>query len=536
MKPSILFSNQYTIRKADADGNETEVARFHNVPLQNFYDAVIGRYMGSYSQSPTNCVHSCWFGTGSTAPSGSDTALEHPLWTYTVSNSNLHSWEKYLNEQNHVCHKYTFKVAADTDHVGTVSELGVVFYTGKSYNGIALATRALILDAEGNPITITKTELEVLYVDVLFEFALQNSGAFEWLPQNYIDYGAKSGTGVGPIFTLSLLNRIFFLGGMSEDGFTLRHATLSFSKTYANNNREMSVTGARLPTSTITSQRFIKIIGIGSSTNNLILGCWKFPNANVIPPTVLSGMQVGVGDGSTTEFDAPLAEWMEDTEEIYVNDVKQVRGVDYVCSHNANAIGLLECSILREMQYVGEYTGFPLGFIMPVEGYGPYVDGNYMAPLWDTSHPAITFAFPEGRIQPIRRFVLKNFIAYTRITSTSASSNSDWSRAVWTVQYSSDGAAWQDAGTATIDSNNVAELVLPSAVTARYWRFTISSRITGVLFAGQNFDSLMAYGDTLPITFTTPPADGAVITMNATIDCMMKNENFIIDVNPTFQI
>ena len=46
----------------------------------------------------------------------------------------------------------------------------------------------------------------------------------------------------------------------------------------------------------------------------------------------------------------------------------------------------------------------------------------------------------------------------------------------------------------------------------------------------------MAYGDTLPITFTNPPQEGAVITMDATVDCPMKNENFIIDVNPTFEI
>ena len=39
-----------------------------------------------------------------------------------------------------------------------------------------------------------------------------------------------------------------------------------------------------------------------------------------------------------------------------------------------------------------------------------------------------------------------------------------------------------------------------------------------------------------PIHFTTPPADGAVITMNAEIDRPMKNANFIIDVNPTFQL
>jgi len=46
----------------------------------------------------------------------------------------------------------------------------------------------------------------------------------------------------------------------------------------------------------------------------------------------------------------------------------------------------------------------------------------------------------------------------------------------------------------------------------------------------------MAYGEQKPITFATPPAEGAVIKMNATVNCPMKNENFIIDVNPTFSV
>ena len=103
------------------------------------------------------------------------------------------------------------------------------------------------------------------------------------------------------------------------------------------------------------------------------------------------------------------------------------------------------------------------------------------------------------------------------------------------MRYSNDGEEWTDAGTVTI-VNNVAELAFDTPVTARYWSFTISNRITGILFAAQGHDSLMAWGDTKPITFTNPPAEGAVIKMNATVNCPMKNENFIIDVNPTFQI
>ena len=174
--------------------------------------------------------------------------------------------------------------------------------------------------------------------------------------------------------------------------------------------------------------------------------------------------------------------------------------------------------------------------ITPIIGNAPYRNGSYRTALWNKDHPTITYAFPEEGIKTIKRFVLRNFIAYISISSGSASYNTNWSNAIWTIEYSEDGTEWQTAGNAVIDSNNRAELILDQAVTARYWRFTISNRINGILFSAQGHDSIMAYGEQLPITFTQAPPVDAVITMNATVDCPMKNSNFIIDVNPTFEI
>ena len=540
MIPNIKCKNQYTIRKVDAAGKETEVARFHNVPLQPFYNTVIGRN----SQSLKRCIHSVWFGTGTREPSGSDTALESPLWTYEWRDSNCTAWEKYLNEDRHVCHKYTFKINADSAHVGTVSEVGVEIITGQNPNLIApemgLATRALILDTEGNPITITKTDLEALYVDVIFEFILQDTEDFKWLPENYINFGDRSGSGKAPIFTLGLYNRLYFLGRMGDNGFDITLTTLDISKTYASNNHELVTNGARLQQTMIPSQRYIKAIGIGYNSEynseKLILGYWKLPNANVIPPKLLTGMGVGTGDGVRTEFPAPIAEWVENSEVIYVNDMQQVRGVDYSCSHDANAQGLAECSILQNIEYIGEFTTVPLDVITPIIGRGPKCNDAWRAAKWMASQPTLTYAFPEDGVKAIKRFRLANFIAYTRISDDNIYYDSNWSGAVWTIEYSEDNTVWQQAGTVTINSSNVADITFNEAITARYWRFTISSKITGILFAADGYDSIMAYGNQTPIVFKTAPAEGAVIKMDATVDCPMKNENFIIDCNPTFEI
>ncbi|MBQ6441586.1 MAG: hypothetical protein IJJ13_03210 [Lachnospiraceae bacterium] len=55
----------------------------------------------------------------------------------------------------------------------------------------------------------------------------------------------------------------------------------------------------------------------------------------------------------------------------------------------------------------------------------------------------------------------------------------------------------------------------------------------GRLFA-DNISYLHRNGS--PICFTKAPAKDAVITMDADIDRPMKNDKFILDVNPTFSL
>ena len=534
---NIICKNEYTIRKVHADGHETTEAKFHNVCLQAFYNILIGRTY--YSTQ----VHSCWFGTGSREPSSSDTGLQSPLWTYGWNDSNILSWERYLNEDRHICHKYTFKINADEAHVGTVSEVGIAMISGNP--GLAMGTRALILDAEGNPMTITKTDLEALYVDVLFEITLQDSEHFTWCPENYIAMGASSGTGWGPMFSLGMFNAIVFMGKLKDNGFNIRHAVLTgFTKTYSDNNHTLTISGARLPQTTVPSQRHIKAIGIAAYASSTsasycaILGYWKLPDADVIPPKVLTGMRVGTGDGSTKSFDPPLAEWVKNTEEIFVNDVQQVRGVDYTCSNDYNAQGLIECSVLQDMELISGTRQLGTCVNTPIVGFGKVNGNGYTQANWNVSNPSLKYAFPEEGIKAIKRFVFRNFTHFYYVGPGGSSSSGDWNGKIWKVEYSNDNESWTIAGTCTMNSSQRAELEFETAISARYWRFTVTnmgSNWTGIS-CGNSPDSIMAYGNQKPIIFTNAPADGAVIKMNATVKCPMKNENFILDVNPTFTV
>lgn len=544
MKLNVSCKNLYTVRKIHADGNEETLASFHNMPLQGFYDVISG-FFGN------NSVHSCWFGTGSTPPTPADTKLEQPLWTCDWSNYNIVAWEKYINDEHHICYKYTFKVNADSQHVGSFSEIGIYVLHG-SYS-LSIATRALVRDSSGNPITISKTDLEAILVDAVFEFILEDGNGFKWRIEDIYYDGQQSGTSNAPIFSLNMFRYCCFLTELNDDGYSSilamnRHTSerLSpgyYTRVYSDDHRTITTLSNRLMQSAIPSQRYIKAIGFSASDNNSItyshsiIGSWEFPNASVIPPKKLTGIPVGIGDGSTTEFTAPLAEWMDGTDEVYVNDVLQVRGVDYVCDCRPNALNLPECSVFHGMKCLNDVREIACSRIVPILGRPPIRHNKYLWPVWDPSNPVITFAFPEDDVKAVKRIVIQN-LGVTDTKYNYVSTNLQ--NGTFTVEYSYDEDEWHTAGSNTIlDSNAIVwDLILDSLISARYWRFTLlyNGPYSAGIYAATDFNSIIAYGEQTPITFMTPPPVDAVITMNASVDCPMKNENFILDVNPTFAI
>ena len=118
-----------------------------------------------------------------------------------------------------------------------------------------------------------------------------------------------------------------------------------------------------------------------------------------------------------------------------------------------------------------------------------------------------------------------------------------WKNAVFTLSYSKDGEEWLEAGTfteTTTYSTSESHLFeFPETIAAKHWKLDIdvsdcADALKTSRFFTDNFSYLGRNGS--PISFTNPPAEGAVITMDADIDRPMKNNNFILDVNPTFSL
>ena len=391
----IGMKNTYTIYKA-VDGKKQEITHFHNL--------VTAKMKQWLATQPYVRFHSVWFGDGNKEPAESDTALAHPTWSFDWNNGNIVSVElPKISEDNTWNYYFTAKIPASPSFVGTVSELGLYgSYSSSSYT--YLYTHALIKDAEGNPMTITKEDTEELLVDVHIEFQLSGGTEFEWTP--WYDYvHAEQSTGIKlvqvPSFGLTRIGMLRAYPDLMSSGNligTRQQVTLKWD---ASKNL-LTCSQGRFLADNQPTQEYVNAIGLtpayyngsyDSYQTNVPIGVWRFPNPDIFPNTTLSDMEVGVGDGETTEFTPPLNLWVKNTERIYVDGVLQVRDVDYTCDHRNNLSNLQSlrpsnfCELKNEIGRMDTMERNKMG-CHPLKGtYNGLSDRRYLYLIWDKDHP-----------------------------------------------------------------------------------------------------------------------------------------------------
>lgn len=544
---SIGMRNTYTIYKF-VGGEKKILAHFHNI--------LTSRMRIQMCSDSGIAIHSVWFGDGSAEPTEADTALTHPLWTFSYNYGNIISAQRpELSPDGKWNVHCTAKVDANSAYVGTVSEIGLYIMYSST---IGMATHALIKDAEGNPMTITKTDTEVLYVDIHLQYQLSSSTGFEWSPWYYYLLGEKSeGSNIWPTAPS--------LGSMQIAMFraypdimcsgNLIGSKVLLTNAYNPNTHVLTCSGGRFGTENQVTQEYVNAIGLIPSfwrkpsydyyRPNVPIGVWKFPNPDIFPNTTLSDMRVGTGDGSTVEFTPPLNLWVKNTEKIYVDGVLQTRGVDYTCDYRNNLSNLeslhpsIFCSLKNGVVRIDGSNRNQMG-CHPLKGTandvssGSYVESR-MYLVWDKDHPL------EWELEPDPQIGIE--ADYFQMNAIQNTGGNYWRYAVFTLSYSPDGQAWTDVGSYTVtNTGNAAatyKFEFPGTISAKHWR--LSADVSGCQDSVKNgrfFTEQVSYlhRNGSPIRFRNAPASRAVITMTADIDRPMKNENFVMDVNPTFTL
>lgn len=528
------ISGKFNITAIKNGKVEAEYAS-HNMVL----DRLITSQLSSNGGRPYQQIA---LGDGSTPPSGNESSLTHQLWSQPAS-----SVDSFL-EDDLLRGGCTLEAVfpATAAYVGSVREVGVTVY------GLGLGTHALIVDAEGNPITIEKDDLLELRVRyTLYWTAPGNSNnltirALQWFAASSGQWSPSIGQHLAVLTTRGIFTRnidghkVFFGNngwGANEYG----------TRQWQSTSRTLTFSRVRIPAEAF-NDAYIEHLALGDD----ILVEAEFPNAALFPVQTLEGMFVGQGDGQATFFAPPLDFWLADTETIYIDGTPLVRGVDYTCDSFNNLSGKYQLLPTSSALLVGGhvYGSDEASKFAKLKLLGRNPDALYSTRLcpWGSNNPVkwvrpTTHVVGLSKTEPLIIELLLNedpardFSMDCLILEEDGYYN-------WTARLScsNDGEVWEILGEQPMsnrDSHPYGRNTFNfSARVARYWKIEyVSGNMNIHPTYGLN-QLLCIYGRRTgrQITFTTPPASGAVITMDAQIDRPLKNNKHVLDFNPILHV
>lgn len=540
---------------------------FHNLIVTGFANKFCNGTNGNFlttssgeGASPAGLV----VGDGTDAPSSSDTALTHQLFSVGVS-----SVTAVLSAD---CRTATatlvFTIPATASYVGTLAECGLTA-------GGTLVTHSLFEDAEGTPITIEKTDLDEITV-------------------TYVVYISSSGAaGAGGLIGSNGIN--CFAGDISYSWtwgtnyaylkLSMKKFLLSYDADYVYSKNEFYADFAqagpaagylaypvtRFVQAHAYNDHFVQcILAIGQSGRVWMpLDVINLPDNDVMLQALLEDYTVGTGDGTETDFVPPIPAWLNGTETVYVDGIAKTRGVDYTCDCKHNLQGNPELFPLFHANIVSGNVG---------SHSGPYISQIYMTDNGtevkringDTSNTRLVgYASRRNNMYNRTQMFLDNthpFIfelldddglitrsidciyLFTRFTNDENAASYDIvdldvsdDKETWTSVLS--GASGYKAGRSGDSpmsqslTNGWVRYDLATPISARYWRLTVRMK--------SQYESYDSYHDSFglilrhagqPIHFTTAPAADARISMDCRIDRIWKDNQHVADVTATYTV
>lgn len=527
----------YTIT-VKRQGKVVREENFHNLVTTGFISRLIGN---------VNYFNYCQLGSGSNVPSTSDTALTSRLWgvaysTYEIDNTSANGLSRTW--------KYTYIFPANSSYVGTIREVGLSAASSGNIN-----THALVVDAEGQPISIDKTYLDEVTITAKITItrpSWQSGQAWSFmsgpLSRSYL-YGILQNT------TGAYNKHVLLSAGWCPEYRPVKncqYVSLPTNFTYSNGtircSAEFSGDAMTYPYNSMHGETFKDYV------NSLLLGRSSvytyssnpgamdystppyrllLPNADVFPVTTLEGLELGTGDGATVDFAPEVPAWLENTEIVYKNGSPLTRGVDY----SADNIGNIEkyWSVMLG-NFVAEIdaktvAGVQANIWGTDECCASYNnDGDMSSPVVYTDSPIILkygtdYAFSDK----VNYFVLGTWTASASIPAGAA----------LVFYYSTDdGSTWTEfgrishtsAGTAFTDTTEHTIATPVTGITHVKIALEDTDTTEYVLMSSRN--GRFGYVGSYAIRFASAPADGDVLTMDIDIDRPWKSSDNVIQWNP----
>lgn len=469
--------NKFDIEVIDGKTGEVkEKAQAYNMVLDNLWHYII--------ETTTAFGTVIQYGSGTGTISASDTSLFNRVNGIGVSQDTLEC--DYMNKIiTRRCH---INLALTTSVGINITEVGLAAGTG---NG-TLTTHAMLQDMNGNPISIAKTEFDIIniYATIYCHWIIGDDD-LSFHPSSDFQSSLTGGSNIFGSFT----------------------AGFGFSNFYVEAAKTWSKTSGTLATKTIlyTVPRYSQsegnvvggaewILGTGSYTGVGIKKCAKSWNAfNIINESV------GTGDGTTTGFQTKFSFPYNAT--VYVNGVAQSSSQVEVRKEVVN-------------------NNSSRAYLIQIEDNSTESDRRVRCNAIGGSWGSGTYTFYNPFYQDY---------GITSFGSWGSSSGSQNTYSATLHVYSSNDldGDWIDLG--TVGPSRSVTLSIPAAhQNDKYFRLEASiGGGYGWYTSGQTITT--GKPDFNNIIFNTPPADGDVITIDYTTDCIPKDSDHVLDATFTLE-
>lgn len=519
-------------------GKITQEENFHNLVTAGFVSRLIGN---------TDYFRYCQLGSGSTAPSSSDTALASMLWsvqysTYAIDSTSANGLSRTW--------KYTYIFPANSSYVGTIREVGLSAASSGNIN-----THALVVDAEGQPISINKTYLDEVTITAKITItrpSWQSGQAWSFmsgpLSRSYL-YGILQNT------TGSYNKHVLLSAGWCPEYRPVKncqYTSLPTNFTYSNGtircSAEFSGDAETYPYKSMHGETFkdyVNSLLLGRSSNysyysnpgasdystppyRLLL-----PNADVFPVTTLEGLELGTGDGTTVDFSPEVPAWLENTEIVYKNGSPLTRGVDY----SVDNIGNIE-----------KYWSVMLGnFVAEIDAK---TVAGVQANIWGTDECCASYNNDRDMNSPVvytdspiilkygTDYAFSDKVNYFVLGTWTAGASIPAGAALVFYYSTDDGSTWTEfgrishtsAGTAFTDTT---EHTIATPVTGiTHVKIALEDTDTTEYVRMSAQDGRFGYVGSYAIRFASAPAAGDILTIDMNIDRPWKSNDNLIQWNP----
>lgn len=485
-------------------GKVKQTAQAENVICNNLWTQLL---------KPASYFNYVFYGEGSGTPSPADTSLFSHIG-YKQITKGTDTYNSYtVDFETGICSRKALVQLEAAEAVGrTISEVGIGYGTNSSN----LCTHAVLKDMNGNPISIQKTDTDVIniYVTIYVHFerlGYDNNTIFLFkCRRNTYMYEPTDDLFAwlsGDYFTLP------------KEAYWTPHDTLDYKKNSSSNlypesktkvgvtysaditNRRAIFTLDRLEASSGNYDQGLNHVSIsGGETNYDYNSCSAglvYSGGSSLPYSVVTSEAVATGDGVTTDFALDFA--FPHDARVFIDGAETSDfTLDYAPS-SVNWIGYMKA--IHASSREGELVILPQN----TKAIGFYAGASvrFYNPMWEIGISAITFGYIDSKYLTIS--ASDDNITWENLTVTlTGSSSSDSSYAV-PIEYAHK-KFWMIK---TDDPGN-------------------SGRINSIV--------PLAPFNGKCLHLNTPPAEGAVITADYKCDCFAKDANHVLDMTITIQL